>query len=104
MASNADFTALVNNTTTSWITTNGVAGRLVRGKGDFADRSIFLPAAGDAYGTSLNIGSYHYYWSSTPHSGDSYDAWDLCFTSGSFYRDNYGYHCGSGGRLRVVLA
>ena len=29
-----------------WTTTNGVGGFVVRGRGDFADASIFLPAAG----------------------------------------------------------
>ena len=47
MPTDAEFSALISNCTTTWITTNGVAGRLVTGKGDYADRSIFLPAAGN---------------------------------------------------------
>ena len=50
MPTDAEFAALTNNCTATWITTNGVKGCLVTGKGDYADRSIFLPVAG--YGTA----------------------------------------------------
>jgi hypothetical protein len=46
MPTDAEISSLVANCTTKWITTNGVLGRLVTGKGAYADRSIFLPAAG----------------------------------------------------------
>ncbi len=66
----------------TWTTMNGVNGYVVRGKGDYAANSIFLPRAGSSYGTSLyNTGSYGYYWSSVPYS-DSYLACDLYFGSG----------------------
>ena len=45
MPTDAEFAALTNNCTSTWVTTNGVSGRLVAGKGAYADRSIFLPAA-----------------------------------------------------------
>lgn len=75
--------ALTNNCTSTWTTTNGVYGRLVTGKGDYANKSIFLPATGVGSGPSLaQAGSYGYgnYWSSTPDSrwSRSY-AWDLHF-------------------------
>ena len=44
MPTDAEFAALLDNCTTEWITTNGVSGRLVTGKGAYADKSIFLPA------------------------------------------------------------
>ena len=46
MPTDAEFSALIENCTTTWIATNGVSGRLVTGKGAYADKSIFLPAAG----------------------------------------------------------
>ena len=87
MPTAAEISALINNCTTTWITTNGVSGRLVTGKGAYANRSIFLPAAGDGYDSDFyDPGSYGAYWSSTPYSSGS--AWARClwFNSGNFYR------------------
>ena len=90
MPTDAEISALINNCTTTWITTNGVPGRLVTGKGAYADRSIFLPAAGDGGDSNLyGPGSRGRYWSSTPYSGGSGRAWDLYFNSSNFNRD---YH------------
>ena len=81
--------ALISNCTTTWITTNGVSGRLVTGTGAYANRSIFLPAAGYGYDSDLYFaGSYGYYWSSTPEN--SYRAWCLNFSSSNFSRDDSG--------------
>ena len=93
MPTDAEFDALISNCTTVWIVTNGVYGRLVIGTGDYADRSIFLPAAGDGADSCLyDAGSCGYYWSSAPGSGYSYGAWFLDFGSGDFgryYNDRY---------------
>ena len=87
----AEFSDLINNCTTTWITINGVSGRLVTGKGAYANRSIFLPAAGNGYVSSLFYpGSRGNYWSSTPNSADPDYAWSLYFGSGSFDEDNDG--------------
>ena len=87
MPTAAEIGALVDNCTTTWTTANGVYGRLVTGKGAYASRSIFLPAAGYGYISDLNgAGSCGYYWSSTPNSDYSNYAWDLYFYSGNFYR------------------
>ena len=81
--------ALIDNCTTTWIT-NGVSGRLVTGKGAYADRSIFLPAPGYGSGTNFaNPNLRGYYWSSTPDSDNSYKAWYLDFNSSLFQRDTY---------------
>ena len=53
MPTDAEFESLVNNCTTTWTSINGVNGLLVTGKGDYADRSIFLPAAGNGYDSYL---------------------------------------------------
>lgn len=65
-----------------WTTMNGVDGYVVRGRGDYASQSIFLPCAGYGLGTSLNgAGSGGDYWSSS--DGVSYScARRLYFNSG----------------------
>ena len=92
MPTDAEFSALINNCDTEWTSRNGVPGRLVKGRGAYSSKSIFLPAAGYGHASSLDdLGSYGYCWSSTPASGSSYDAWSLGFRSGSFRRGSYGY-------------
>ena len=77
----------------TWTTQNGVNGYVVRGRGDYASASIFLPAAGYGYGTSLYYaGSGGDFWSSVPYS-DSYGAGYLDFGSGS-HGTSYGYRDG----------
>ena len=90
MPTSDEVQALVDNCTTTWITTNGVPGQLVTGKGNYANRSIFLPAAGDGNDSYLDYpGSLGCYWSSTPSSDYSYDACYLDFYSSNFSRRNY---------------
>lgn len=85
MPTEAELSALINNCDTEWTTRNGVTGRLVKGRGAYASKSIFLPAAGDGYDSRLSyLGSYGDYWSSTPSSDYSTDAWYLGFSSGNF--------------------
>ena len=53
-----------------WTQKNGVNGYKVIGRNG---KSIFLPAAGCRYGSSLyDAGSYGFYWCSTPYDGDGY--------------------------------
>lgn len=90
MPTDSEFSALVNNCTTTWTTRNGVTGRLVTGKGLYASKSIFLPAAGHGYKSYIYyLGSYGLYWSSMPNSDKSDYAWNLYFFSGLFYWDRY---------------
>ena len=67
-------------------TMNGVKGCVVRGRGNFAHASIFIPFGGfgwDGFGTSLyHAGSIGYLWSSTPLTLDHL-SWSLLFRSGS---------------------
>ena len=91
MPTDEEFFALINNCDTEWTMRNGVYGRLVKGKGEYSSKSIFLPAAGSGFDSYLcYLGSDGYYWSSTPDSGDSGYAWFLSFYSGYFNRLDIG--------------
>lgn len=88
MPTKQEFDDLLSKCDWSWTTMNGVAGYVVRGRGDYASKSIFLPCAGYGYGTSLDYaGSYGNYWSSVPYS-DYDNAWRLDFTSSSHDMSN----------------
>lgn len=89
MPTDAEFSALINNCDTEWTSRNGVSGRLVKGRGAYASKSIFLPAAG--YGNSYDLygdGSFGYYWSSTPNSDSPNFAWGLYFDAYGFIRNS----------------
>ena len=83
----------------TWTKLNGVQGYVVRGRGDYASNSIFLPCAGHGYGTSLNYDGSSGYWSSVPYS-DDYRAWSLFFYSSSHHA--YYESRGSGLSVRPV--
>ena len=54
-----------------------------------ANGAVFLPAAGDRYGTVMyNVGSYGYYWSSTPNGKE--EAYDVFFCSDLLVPQGYG--------------
>ena len=70
---------LIGHTTSTWITRNGVNGRLLTGSNG---KSLFLPAAGYRYGSYLSIaGEYGSYWSSTLYTDYPNTAWDFDFDS-----------------------
>lgn len=73
----AECQELINKCNWTWMTYNGVKGNKVTGPNG---NSIFLPAAGYRYGTSVgDQGSGGYYWSGTLYEGDSYYAYFLYF-------------------------
>ena len=75
-----EFQELIDNCTWTWTTLNGVKGSKFTSKKN--GKSIFLPAAGWRYGTSLSrAGSNGYYWSSTPGEGNTQCAYYLNFSS-----------------------
>lgn len=82
-----------NNCTWQWTTQNGKNGYLVTSKSNGA--SLFLPAAGYYYDSSLDLdGSWGYYWSRSLYSSGSYNAYSLVLGSGSFGRHSYRRYCG----------
>ena len=100
MPTKTEMQELINNCTWTWTTQNGVNGYNVEGPNG---NSIFLPAAGYRYGSSLiNAGSYGCYWSSTPYGSHGYDAYFLYFSS-DYLRYMYNYYRFYGQSVRPVL-
>lgn len=94
MPTSSDFQELIDNTdpgnganSNGWITDykgTGVMGMLRKGKGQYADREIFFPAAGFADGASMGGGMTNgLYWSSSLNTSTSYSAYHLNFYSSS---------------------
>ena len=83
MPTKKEFDELLSNCDWKWTTLNGKSGYRVTGKNG---NSIFLPAAGWRYGTSLYFaGDYGYYWGSTPYGSGTQYAYYLDFRSGNQY-------------------
>lgn len=87
MPTEAEFSALLSNTTLTWQTdykgVSGLNGYLFTGKDSYSGKSIFFPAAGSRYGTSLlNQGSYGGYWLSSLNTPPIYGRY-LCFWLGT---------------------
>ena len=103
MPTKAEFSALISNCTTTWTTTNGVSGLLVTGMGEYANRSIFLPATGDGYESRLYYnGLKGVYWSSTPNPDYSSCAWYLYFNESEFGQGSNNYYRYYGRPIRPV--
>ena len=91
MPTESEFSELLSNTTRTWQTNyQGVSGcngyLFTSTKSGYESKSIFLPAAGSRYGSSLNSGgSIGFYWSSTLDSGNVDDGRFLRFFSGNAY-------------------
>ncbi len=80
----AEMQELLDSCTQKWTTQNGVEGRLFTSKKN--GKSIFLPAAGSRYGSSLSFaGESGYFWSASPYESYSYYAYYLYFGSGNAY-------------------
>ena len=91
MPTDAEFAELREQCTWTWTTQNGVKGYKVTSKSN--GNSIFLPAAGYRYDSSLDgAGSYGYYWSSSLYTDYPYSAWSVYFNSSDVNRYSY-YRC-----------
>ena len=101
MPSKEQIDELINSeyTTAEWTTQGGVNGRLITSKSN--GNSIFLPAAGYRYDTSLNYaGSDGNYWSRSLSTNYSDYAYRLYFNSGNVV--TYYYYRSSGQSVRPV--
>ena len=101
MPTDTEMQELVDNCTWTWTTQNGVNGYNVEGP---SGNSIFLPAAGYRYGSSLyGAGSGGYYWSSSPYDNSyDYGAYGLEFSGGGSHHMNY-YYRYAGRSVRPVV-
>ena len=98
MPTQADFQELIGNTTSEWTTQNGVYGRRFTGSNG---NSLFLPAAGVRWGSSIyDAGYYGNYWSSSLYTDDPRFAWSFAFDSGILDM-GYGFRDG-GSTVRAV--
>ncbi len=89
---------LLNKCTWTWTSQGGHNGYKVKGPNG---NSIFLPAAGWRYGTSLyGAGETGYSWSATPYEDDTSRAYCLGFSSGDHRR--YWYDRSIGRSVRPV--
>ena len=92
---------LLNNTTNTWTTQDGVNGRLFTSKKD-GSKSIFIPAAGFVWdGSVQDSGGYGDVWSSVLLADYVSRGQNLFFFSGNVYLGNYG-RC-SGLSVRGVI-
>ncbi len=98
MPTQEELQELDDNCIREWTEQNGVSGYLFTGPNG---NSIFLPAAGYRYGSSLeNVGSFGNYWSSSLGSYGPNGAWYFYFYSEGF---NMGYYDRGGGHtVRAV--
>ena len=86
MPTDAEWTELRDNCTWTWTAQNGVNGSLVTGPNG---NSIFLPAAGCAFGTAHDReGTNGFYWSSSLDTDDPSRAWAVNANSKDVRRSN----------------
>lgn len=99
----AEWTELREQCTWTWeenYNDTGVNGILVTGPNS---NSIFLPAAGNHYGSGADpAGTYGNYWTSSINTGDLSRAWRVMFHSSAFNRNDDGRYVGQ--TIRPVLA
>ena len=98
MPTKEELEELVDKCDWEWTRQGGCNGYRVTGPNG---NSIFLPAAGWRYGSSLNLAGYRgYYWSSTPYWSSAHGAYYLDFSSGDHYVD--WRYCSGGRSIRPV--
>jgi hypothetical protein len=91
MPTEAEFIELREQCTWTWTTQNGVKGYEVTSmKSGYTNQSIFLPAAGYRYGSSLSSDGYDgHYWSSSLSAVASSQAYILEFESYGVYSSGH---------------
>ena len=101
MPTQANLQELIDNTDSVWTTQNGFKGRLFTSTVN--GNSIFIPAAGDRYGTAqYGVGTSCYLWSSSLLTDHVHYGVDLNFSSGNVNMNSDYYRC-NGFSVRGVL-
>lgn len=78
MFTKGELDALVDNCSWELITTNGISGYIISGKGQFGSNSVFLPCVGCGYNEKLLYENYACYWTSSIYNqSDSQFAWRI---------------------------
>ena len=96
----AEWQELLDNTTAEWTTQNGVNGRKFTAANG---NSLFLPAAGYRYGSSLDLdGSRGACWSSSLYESYPGGAWNMFFSSDGQYVGSSRRNRGYGQSVRAV--
>lgn len=100
MPTKSEIQELIDNTTNTWETLNGVNGRRFTSKTN--GNSIFVPAAGNwDNGSDDIVGFYGSLWSSSLDESYPSRVWYLSFDSDYVFMSNYGYRYG-GFTVRAV--
>ena len=86
MPTKEEWQELIDNTTITSVTQNGVAGKLFTAPNG---NSLFLPAAGYLNESTLNYGSLGFYWSSSLYTDCPYHACRLFFSSDDCCMGNF---------------
>ena len=95
MPTKAEFEELLNNTTVTWTTQNGVNGWLFTAN-DGSGNSLFLPAAGNYWeGELYNANDLGQYWSSSLNTDFAGNAWCILFTMEYCRMDEFGRYYGN---------
>lgn len=92
-----DFDELIENC--EWVWDKENEGYIVNGKNG---NSIFLPAAGNYFGTSHKEAGYGRYWCASIDETNTFRSWCLCFHSISKYMSNGSYGRYYGRPIRPV--
>ena len=101
MPTDTQIRELLDNTTSTWTTLDGVSGMTFTSTTN--GKSIFIPAAGDVSDGSLDdIGDYGYVWLSMLSPSNVRDGQFLSFDSEDDFRVYYGYRS-SGFSIRGVI-
>ena len=103
MPTGQELADLINNCNWTWMTTNGVNGYVVRGRGEYSAASIFLPAAGEGYETDCcDVNSRCRYWSSVPEENNLTSSLHLDFEFSNGSPDMWSYRREHGFSVRPV--
>lgn len=101
MPTEAEVIELIDNCTTEYEEIDGVSG--VRFTSTINGESIFMPMAGDRFGTEMRETGYTgYYWTGTLNTDNRFNAYRMNFTAAGAEWDNYPRYIGHS--VRPVIA